>query len=323
MKRSSKIWLLSAAALLLVGALIFAGVMTALKWNFGGLMLDKYENEEYTLEGALADISVTADTAVIQIVPATDGKVTVKTHEHKRAKHTVTLKDGKLTVAQSDQRKWYEHIFDFGKPTVTVALPAGAYGALTVDSRTGDILVSGELSFASAEIKLTTGDVEYYASTSGEVNIQTNTGDIEVKGARVGALSLSVTTGDVELSSLDLTGALSVKVSTGDTDMESVTAKSLASTGSTGDMSLQGVTVAERMEIERSTGDVRFEGCDAGEILVRTDTGSVTGSLLSEKVFIARTDTGRVDVPRTVTGGRCEITTDTGDIILSIGQKDD
>jgi DUF4097 and DUF4098 domain-containing protein YvlB len=150
------------------------------------------------------------------------------------------------------------------------------------------------------------------------VNIQTNTGDIEVKGARVGALSLSVTTGDVELSSLDLTGALSVKVSTGDTDMESVTAKSLASTGSTGDMSLEGVTVAERMEIERSTGDVRFEGCDAGEILVRTDTGSVTGSLLSEKVFIARTDTGRVDVPRTVTGGRCEITTDTGDIRITL-----
>ena len=62
MKRSAKIWLFSAAALLLVGALIFAGVMTALKWNFGGLMLNKYENEEYTLEGALTDISVTADT---------------------------------------------------------------------------------------------------------------------------------------------------------------------------------------------------------------------------------------------------------------------
>lgn len=318
MKRSTKIWLLSAAALLLVGALIFAGVMTALKWNFGGLMLNKYENEEYTLEGELTDISVIADTAQIRFVPATDGKVTVKTHEHKNAKHTVLLKDGKLSVELSDQRKWYEHIFDFGKPTVTVAIPAGEYGALKIDSKTGDILVSGELTFASADISVSTGDVEYRASTVGEVNIKTSTGDVSLENASVGALSISVTTGDVEAENISCVGAVSVKVSTGDADMESVTAKSLVSTGNTGDITLIGVTVAERMEIERSTGDVRFEGCDAGEILVTTDTGSVTGSLLSEKVFIARTDTGRVDVPKTVTGGRCEITTDTGDIKITV-----
>ncbi len=318
MKRSAKIWLLSAAALLLVGAMIFGGVMTMQKWDFSSLWKGNFVSETYVLEDGARDISISADTAVIQIVPATDGRITVEAYEHKHARHAVAVEDGKLSVTLNDQRKWYEYILSFGKPTVTVAIPAGAYGALKIDSKTGDILVSGELSFASAEIKLTTGDVEYYASTVGEVSIQTNTGDIEVKGARVGALSLSVTTGDIEAENISCAGALSVKVSTGDTDMESVTAKSLASTGSTGDMSLEGVTVAERMEIERSTGDVRFEGCDAGEILVRTDTGSVTGSLLSEKVFIARTDTGRVDVPKTVTGGRCEITTDTGDIKITV-----
>ena len=49
-----------------------------------------------------------------------------------------------------------------------------------------------------------------------------------------------------------------------------------------------------------------------------TDTGDVKGSLLSEKIFIPTTDTGDVDVPKTVTGGRCEITTDTGDIKITV-----
>jgi hypothetical protein len=40
--------------------------------------------------------------------------------------------------------------------------------------------------------------------------------------------------------------------------------------------------------------------------------------LLSEKVFITKSDTGRIDVPETVTGGKCKITTDTGSIRIYI-----
>ena len=52
---------------------------------------------------------------------------------------------------------------------------------------------------------------------------------------------------------------------------------------------------------------------------MRTHTGDVSGNLLSDKVFITETDTGRIDVPKTTTGGKCEIKTDTGDIRISIG----
>ena len=58
--------------------------------------------------------------------------------------------------------------------------------------------------------------------------------------------------------------------------------------------------------------------CDASEIFVKTDTGDVRGTLLSEKVFIIKTSAGDVSVPETVTGGKCEISTDTGDIKIGI-----
>ena len=74
----------------------------------------------------------------------------------------------------------------------------------------------------------------------------------------------------------------------------------------------------ERFSIERSTGDVQLNGCDAAEIYVKTDTGDVRGSLLTEKEFFAKSDTGDVDIPKTNVGGRCEITTDTGDIWIQI-----
>ena len=61
-----------------------------------------------------------------------------------------------------------------------------------------------------------------------------------------------------------------------------------------------------------------MEQCDAFEIVAKTSTGDVTGSFLSEKIFMAQTDTGRIDVPQTMTGGKCQITTNTGDIKVKI-----
>ena len=94
--------------------------------------------------------------------------------------------------------------------------------------------------------------------------------------------------------------------------------KSLISNGDTGDITLKNVTATEKFLIERDTGDVNFENSDAYEIHVETDTGDVKGTILTEKVFITKTDTGKINVPQTHSGGRCEIETDTGDIIISI-----
>jgi len=51
---------------------------------------------------------------------------------------------------------------------------------------------------------------------------------------------------------------------------------------------------------------------------METDTGDIRGSLLSSKVFLADSGTGKVDVPKTVTGGKCQVHTDTGDIKITI-----
>ena len=85
-----------------------------------------------------------------------------------------------------------------------------------------------------------------------------------------------------------------------------------------GNINLNNVIASGTYILERTTGNVKFEACDAKDLYIKTSTGRVSGSLKSEKEFIAQSDTGRVDVPKTITGGRCEVTTDTGSIELTI-----
>ncbi len=114
------------------------------------------------------------------------------------------------------------------------------------------------------------------------------------------------------------TGDVTVDVSTGKAKLENVTCRNFNSEASTGDLVMKNVIAKDTFTIKRTTGEVSFDGCDAETIYVTTDTGDVTGTLLSDKVFLTETDTGKVDTPKSITGGRCEITTDTGDIRLDV-----
>lgn len=86
----------------------------------------------------------------------------------------------------------------------------------------------------------------------------------------------------------------------------------------TGDVALTDVVAKERLTVKTSTGDVALIDCDALEISIKTSTGDVKGSILTEKSFTAKTSTGDVDVPKTQGTGKCEITSNTGDIKISI-----
>ena len=318
MNTKTKTWLITAAALVLVGCIIFGGAMMALKWDFTKLSTSKLETNEYEISESYKDISIITDTADITFLPSEGTTTSVICREQENIKHSVMVKDDTLTIEMTDTRKWYEYIgINFGNSKITVYLPEGTYETLTVKESTGDIDVSENFSFKSIDIQTSTGDVKNRASATEGAKIKTSTGDIRVENISAGSLDLSVTTGKITASSVTCTGDLSVRVSTGKTALLNLTCKNLTSTGNTGKISLTNVYVDEAMLIDRTTGDVTFENCDAGTISVKTDTGDVRGTLHSGKTFYTSTSTGKVCVPRT-TGGICEITTSTGDIKIDI-----
>ena len=272
------------------------------KWDFNELSTVKYETSDYEISDSYKNISVVTDTANIEFLPSESSKSRVVCYEEVSAKHSVSVKDGTLVIEIVDARKWYEHIgINFDSPKITVYIPQGEYGALCVKGSTGDAKISENFKFKSIDIWQSTGDVTNYAGATESIKIKTDTGDIYTQNISALSLDLAVSTGKVNVSNVNCEGDVKIAVSTGKTNINGLNCKSLISSGSTGDISLESAVAAEKFDIKRSTGNVRFNGCDAGEILVETDTGSVKGSLISDKVFIVETSTGKVSVPKSTT----------------------
>lgn len=279
MKNSTKIWLITATTLVALGCIMFSVVMTRNHWDFTKLSTVKYETNTYEVTDDFNSISMLTDTADILFVQSDDKICKVVCYEMSDMKHTTTVQNDTLTINVTDEREWYDHIgITLGSPKITVYLPKTEYDSLVIKEDTGDIEVPKDFKF-------------------GSIDISTSTGDITITG-------------------VTCEGDIVINVSTGKANLTDIKCKSFISDGSTGDISLKNVIATEKFSIERSTGDVKFDACDATEIWVETDTGDVTGNLLSEKIFITQTSTGDVHVPKSTNGGKCEITTSTGDIYI-------
>ena len=312
--------LLIALCLIIAGAVIFGIALAAGGWDLSALDGVEYRTVTVDIDESFTDIAIDTDTEDIAFVPSEDGRCRVVFVEREKEEHSASVKDGVLEIALKDTRKWYDHftLFSFKDTKVTVFLPGGGYGKLTIKESTGDISIPGDYGFESADITVSTGDVGLGASVSGLLRVAADTGSIRAEDLSAGEIDIKVTTGGVTLRNVICEGDMAVRVSTGRTNLANVTCAGFKSAGSTGRIILENVICADMMEIERSTGSVELDRCDAAQIGIRTDTGSVTGTLMSDKVFIARSSTGRVDVPETTSGGECRIFTSTGNIIIGI-----
>ena len=316
MRKSGMVALIVAGSLVVIGvALLSVGLILRGEFVNSNMTTNTYEIVE-----DFRDVSIVGSTAKIRIAVADDGVCRVESYENPgKEQYLPSVKDGVLTVERVDYRRWYMHMFDFGKtPSLTVYLPAEQWGSLSVRVSTGDVQIASGLFFEEIAVKGSTADVTCQASAAETLKIDLSTGDIEMQGNSAKNAELTVTTGQIEVEGFACTD-LYVKVSTGDTELTDVVCKTFTSTGSTGDLELEGV-MAEDYSIERSTGDVTFERCDAKKLWIKTDTGSVSGTLLSDMIFYAKSDTGKIRVPKSTTGGSCEITTDTGDVRISVRQ---
>lgn len=315
MNRITKIWILIATFLFVVGCVAFGGVMSVLNWDFSKLSTIKYETSTHNIPGNFNEISLITNTADIDFQPSDDGQCKIICYEEENLKHRVSVQNNKLSIHINDERKWFDYIgINFKSPKITVYMPSGEYSGLSVKSSTGDVYIPNNFSFNTIFIKASTGHITNNASATETMQIQTTTGSIKTENVLAGKIELSVTTGNINARSINCNGEFKINVDTGDTKIFDAKCNTLISTGDTGDITLENVISEANLSIERSTGDVDFKQCDAAELHIKTTTGDVEGSLCSEKIFIVNTSTGRINVPDTTIGGKCEVYTSTGDI---------
>ena len=178
----TKIWLIIAASLILIGAIVFVGVMMVLDWDFTKLSTTTYETNLYEISESFSDISLLTDTADVTFVLSEDGKTRVGCYEQSTVKHSVSVENGMLKIEAVDTRKWHNHIgINFATPKITVFLPKGDCGALLAKSSTGDIKIAKDFSFNSIDVITSTGNVENSASAEGSIKIKPSPGSIKAE----------------------------------------------------------------------------------------------------------------------------------------------
>lgn len=315
-----KIILIVAAALVLIGAGLFLTVLAANNWDFSRIGAGEHIVTTYPVEEDFRFIAMETHISDIRFVPSDDGTCKVITEASKGDDFTVAVKSGALYILEEHDAKWFDHHFIINRPTITVCLPKEEYEILSITGQTGDVEIPDDFSFACVIAVVSTGDITCTASTSGSMILEATTGDITVSDVSAEDLQLTVSTGRVTAKNVKCSRRVAIYVTTGRTVLEDVNCKTLISTGSTGKIEMRNVIAQEKIHVERSTGDVVFDRCDAAEISVETTTGDVSGTLLTEKIFFTDTNTGDVRIPKTTTGGKCEITTTTGDIGIELAK---
>lgn len=251
MRKATKVWLIAAASLVLIGCMLFVGVMFATGWDFSKLSTVGYETNTHEIAEPFRDIALTTDTADIVFILSEDGKCKVECYEEENATHSVTIEHDALVVKSNDQRSWYDHIgFHFGSPRITVYLPKAEYNTLSISERTGHVELPKHFSFQHVDISASTGNIHCSASARDAVKIRTSTGNICAEDTSVGSLALSVTTGKVTVSNVTCDGDITVGVSTGKALLNDIACKSVISKGSTGDLSFDHVIATDQFSME-------------------------------------------------------------------------
>ena len=323
MRKSTKIWLLISFSLILLGSITFTATACAVGWDFSKFNTTDFETTTHTLTESFQNLSIDIDTADITFLPSENEECKVVCYEDVKQKHSVTVENNTLTIQQSDERVWYDHIsiIGSGNTEIKVYLPQTQYTALTIESSTGDIKIPENFTFDNVNISGSTCNVECSMAVTNSLIVEISTGDITLKNVTAGETSLTVSTGDIIVKNATVENTLTTKASTGDIDLTNITCTNLTHNAKSGSIDMENVIVAEKMSITTTTGDVEFERCDAGEIYIKTSTGDVEGSLLTTKDFHADSNTGDIQVPHSSEGGKCEIICSTGDIEITVINK--
>ncbi|MBQ9209063.1 MAG: DUF4097 family beta strand repeat protein [Oscillospiraceae bacterium] len=314
------IWIIVSIVLIITGAALCALSTMVMGFDPVNTSTVDYVENTYEVTGSFKNISIAVDTDDIEFQISQDGRCSVVCIEAEGRHHEAKINGSTLEIRQVYEEGWNFVGINSRTPIMTVYLPERSYNDLVMNIDTGDVIIPEGFTFADLEINSDTGDVMCKCDVTGDADVHVNTGEIYMGGITGDKVSVSSVTGDILLESINCSDA-QVKSDTGDVELGSVLISGDAEFESdTGMIRLSSVKVSGKLTANGDTNDVELSGCDAGEIYIETNTGSITGSLLSGKQFVTETNVGDIDVPAASSGGKCELITNTGDISIIIAQ---
>lgn len=315
MKRT--ILIIVAIVLIFIGGFVSVIALNAMGWNFLNLDTSVYETKTYEFEDNIENLDLNLLTADINVHLNSENKLKVVCYQDVERKYDVNVTDKTLKI-ESDKKTVDFKLFSFKSPKIDVYLANSNINLAKIDSTSGDINLSSDISINNLEINTTTANINCNSKINDIINISLTTGDAYIKNVNAASGQFSITSGDLYLENANFSGNTQIDISTGDVRLKNVKLNDLNINGSTSDIDLIDVIASGKIFIDIGTGYVEFSKIDGFEISINTTTGDVEGTILTDKRFVVTSTTGDVSYPRNTDGGLCEINTTTGDIEVRI-----
>ena len=109
-KRKTKVWLLIGFFLISLGLIVSVVTMAMHGFDFSKFNTVKYQTNTHIIKEEFDGVAIVSSTADVVFEKSENGKNEVIFFEKATAKHTVLVENGRLTIKEEDNSKWYENI---------------------------------------------------------------------------------------------------------------------------------------------------------------------------------------------------------------------
>lgn len=310
--------------ILVIGLLLFSALLSSicgissLGFNFFR-RASSGSAKTWTLKENFSNIDIKSKTGDIRFYESSERSAKVVWSGSKNTKLIVKTQWGTLSVQEKYKLPWFlRPVSVFDSSEIQVWLPKETYKELSAKSDTGSIVIPAGFTFDKAVIDTDTGPIDFRAGVRDDLKIDSDTGRITVNGIRPTNMRLDSDTGEISAANIKASKDIRLETDTGRITVTDVSCQKLDVKSDTGSLLLTNALAAEKLDLESDTGSIRLDRCDGGSVEIETDTGAIQGTLLSEKIFTAKSGTGKVNVPESTNGGPCNIKSDTGSITIEI-----
>lgn len=260
------------------------------------------EEKSFPISGEIRSIDIEDISCNVHILPSADGQCRIDYTDNDMLEHRIKSDNANLSIEVEETGDWFNRFVSVQQEEyVIVYLTECALERVCIETISGEIEISPDISIESAELSSISGNILCSAPVLDRLNAASTSGRIEIESASGCLMNIQTTSGDIFLKSLS-------------------PAELHASTASA-DLILRNICVEGTMELNTASGDIELHEVDAHDANLGTVSGDVEGSILTPKNFITSTVSGNIQVEDSYNAKETwAISTVSGDIEIEILQ---
>ncbi len=321
--KTKKILIIISLTLIIIGMLISLITFKLSDFSIDDFYSLTYVTNEYNELGDFENIKIDSNFNVHIMTSNEIFSPKIVCDESEELYNEVFVDSNNLIIKQKDKRKTpFDFIGIYGKEIkIDIYLPIySEYKNINVNSTSGNITVTRNLTFTKADIKTSSGTVTFNAYVKNDIDINTLSGSIYMTDTKAQNIDVSATSSEILLSDITAYERLDAQSVSGDIVTNNCKSSYSHISTTSGDIELINYIVENDVGFETTSGDIELDDCDAKNLDISTTSGDVSGTLISEKIFSTSTTSGDINIPQSIEGGMCKVETTSGDINIDINK---